>query len=153
MPLAPTQGVKYINITPPAAIIDNASAATAEIDRKGFDYLTVVVQLGALDIAMTALKVTESDASGTGHTDITGLVFGTSTLIDGSASVLPLAVSDNQIYVFNLDLRSRKRYIDVTATCGDGAAGTYISILGILSRPDTALITSTGYGTQGVLEV
>lgn len=151
--LASTQGVKYVNITPPAAIVDNASPTTAEIDRKGFDYLSVVVILGAMDIAMTALKVTESDTSGSGHADVTGLVFGTSTNIDGSASALPTATSDNGIFVFNIDLRGRKRYIDVTATCGDGAAGTYISIIGILSRPDTAPTTSAGYGASSVLEV
>jgi hypothetical protein len=106
-----------------------------------------------MDIAMTTLKITDSNTSGSGHADVPGLVLGTSTDIDGSTSALPTATNDNGIFVFNIDLRSRKRYIDVTATCGDGAAGTYITILGILSRPDATPTSSAGYGAVEVLEV
>ena len=52
------QNVKYVSITPPAAIVDDGSYTTAEVDTIGFDYATVVVYLGASDIAMTALAVT-----------------------------------------------------------------------------------------------
>ena len=142
------QNIKYVAVTPPAAIIDNASATTAEIDTLGFDYLTVVAHLGATDIAMTALAVTESDTTGSGHANVTGLVYGTSTDIDGNTSALPSADDDNKFFVFQIDLRGRKRYIDVTATCGDGAAGTYLTIIGMLSRADDTPVTETAMNAQ-----
>jgi len=149
---APLEHVKYVAITPPAALIDNASATTAEIDTQGWDYLTIVAHLGATDIAMTALKVTESDTTGSGHADLTGLVYGTSTDIDGSTSALPTATDDNGFFVFNIDLRARKRFIDVTATVGDGTSGAYLTIIGILSRGDTAPTSVSGMGATGVLQ-
>lgn len=146
------KNVKYVAVTPPAAIVDNASYTTGEIDTLGFAYLTIVAHLGATDIAMTALKVTESDTSGSDHADVTGLVYGTSTDIDGNTSALPSATDDNKFFVFNIDLRGRKRYIDVTATAGDGTAGTFLTIIGILSRGATGPSNETAIGAQ-VLEV
>src|SRR5574343_1612731 len=90
---------KKFAITPPAAIVDNASLTTAAIDTAGFDLCKVVVFLGATDIAMTALKVQESDASDmTGAADITGAVFGTSDNDAGSTSTLPSATADNSFF-------------------------------------------------------
>lgn len=142
------QNIKYVAITPPGALIDNASATTAEIDTLGFDYLTIVAHLGATDIAMTALAVTESDTSGSGHANVTGLVYGTSTDIDGNTSALPSATDDNGFFVFQIDLRGRKRYIDVTATVGDGTTGAYLTIIGMLSRADASPTTETAMNAQ-----
>ena len=76
------QGVKIVSITPPAAIVDNASFTTAAVDTIGFGKVAIVFSLGATDIAMTALKLQESDDSGmSGATDITGFVVGTSTSV------------------------------------------------------------------------
>ena len=148
-----SQCVKYLNVTPPAAIVDNASYTTAEIDTNGYDYCTIVVILGATDIAMTALAVTESDTSGSGHANVTGLVWGTSTNIDGSTSALPTATDDDTFQVAEIDLRGRKRYLDVTATAGDGAAGTFAAIIAILSRPDTGPTSASDMGADEVLRV
>jgi hypothetical protein len=131
----PLLNVKYVNITPPAAIVDNASFTTAELDTKGWSYCTFVVQYGATDIATAALAMTESDTSGSGFSNVTGLVFGTSTNAAGSTSTLPSATDDNNIFLFQIDLTQRKRYLDLTFTGGDGAAGTYASVLAILSDP------------------
>lgn len=147
------QQVKYISVTPPAAIANNTSPTTAEIDTLGYDYCTIVAYLGATDIAMTALKVTESDTAGSGHADVTGLVFGTSNTIDGSASTLPSATDDNKFFVFQVDLRGRKRYLDVTATIGNGSTGAYLTILAMLSRGESNPATSAGMGAAAVLTV
>lgn len=149
--MLPERLVKFVSITPPAAIIDNASATTAEIDTNGFEHMTVVVYLGATDIAMTALAVTHSDTAGSGHANITGLVWGTSTNLDGSTSALPSATDDNLFQIAHIDLRGKKRYIDVTATIGDGAAGTFITILGILSRAAESPTTIAEVGANEVL--
>lgn len=145
--------MKLVSITPPAAISDNATLTTGEIDTAGWDFLDIVVYEGATDIAMAALSVTESDSSGSGHANVTGLVWGTSTNIDGSTSALPSATDDNLFQLAQIDLRGRKRYIDVTATTGDGVAGTYIAIFGILRRAKVAPSNMSGMGCNEVLRV
>ena len=147
------QNAKYVNLTPPAAIIDNSAVTVAELDTLGFDYAQIVVILGATDIAMTALAVTESDSAGSGHANVTGLVYGTSTDIDGDTSALPSATDDDGFFVFDIDLRGRKRYLDMSATVGDGAAGTFITIIAILSRAENEPVTATERGAKNVLRV
>jgi hypothetical protein len=147
------QDVKYVSITPPAVISDNATLTTAEIDTLGWDHMTIVLYEGATDIAMTALAVTESDTAGSGHANITGLVWGTSTNIDGTTSALPSATDDNLFQIAQIDLRGRKRYIDVTATTGDGAAGSYVTILGILTKAEVSPISMSEMGANEVLRV
>jgi hypothetical protein len=115
------QNVKVVNVTPPAAIKDAASFATTTIDTLGFNKVAIYFALGATDIAMTALKVQESDDSGmSGAADITGAVYGAS-----GAPALPTATDDNGVFGFFIDLKGRKRYLDVVATAGDGSTGTY----------------------------
>ncbi|AHF05509.1 hypothetical protein MARPU_09545 [Marichromatium purpuratum 984] len=143
---------KLVSVTPPAAIIDAASATTAEVDTKGWEHARIIAYLGATDVAMSALKVTESDTSGSGHADVPGLVYGTSTDIAGSTSALPTADADNTFFVFDLDLRGRKRYLDVIATCGDGSTGTFLTIWAELYRGDVAPHTVAGHGAGGMLK-
>ena len=147
------QKVKYVSVTPPAAIVDNASYTTAEIDTLGWDYCTIVAYLGATDIAMAALAVTESDTSGSGHANVTGLVWGTSSNADGSTSALPSATDDNTFQVAQINLTGRKRYLDVTATAGNGTNGTFLTILAILSRGDASPSTIAEAGADEVLRV
>ena len=146
------QNTKLVSITPPAAIVDNASYTTASIDTQGWDYLQVVVYLGATDIAMTALKLQESDTDGS-YADVTGLVFGTSSNIAGSTSTLPSATDDNKFFVFDVDLRGRKRYFDLVATAGDGTAGTFLTAFAILSRGKEQPVTAAERGASQILRV
>lgn len=133
------QNSKFVSITPPAAIVDNASLTTAAIDTLGHDYLTVTLYLGALDIAVTAFKLQEADAD-SGYADITGFTF---------ASALPAATDDNKAYTFFVDLRGRKRWIDVVATMGDGVAGTYAAVFGYLSNSEVAPTSASERGLGG----
>ena len=144
---------KHVTITPPAAIVNNASYTTAEIDTKGFRHMRIVAHLGATDIAMTALKATESDTTGSGHADITGAVFGTSTDIAGNTSALPTANDDNKFFIIDLDLRGRKRFIDVTATAGNGSTGTYLAIWAELYQGEQKPVSLTNMGAGGALSV
>lgn len=148
------QSCKFVAITPPAAIVDNASYTTAAVDTKGYKFCQIVAQLGATDIAMVALKVQESDDSGmSGAADVTGLVVGTSNNIAGSASALPSATDDDKFMLFEVDLRGRKRYLDLVATAGDGTAGTYMSALAILHNGDIAPVTAAERGCDEILRV
>ena len=93
---------------------------------------------------MTALKMQESDTSGSGHADITGLVYGTSSNIAGSTSALPSATDDNKTFLFEIDLKGRKRYLDLVATAGDGAAGTFMAAVAVLGRAEDLTDTAAG---------
>lgn len=150
--MIPAQQNKYVIVTSPAAIVDNASFTTNSIDTAGFDYLTVLVTVGALDIAMTALKLGQSDTDGS-YVDVTGAIFGTSTNIDGSTSALPSATDDNKLFAFEVDLRGKKRYFDLTATMGDGSTGGFISAVAILSKGETLANTAAARGCDEILRV
>lgn len=151
--MIPAQNMKYVSLTPPAAIIDDASVTVAELDTKGWDYCKIVVYLGATDIAMTALTVTESDTAGSGHANVTGLIWGTSADIEGTTSTLPSATDDNKFFIFDINLLGRKRYLDVTATIGDGTAGAFIAIWAELSRAKETPIAASTRGAQQILRV
>ncbi len=137
----------------PTAITDDGSATTTEIDTKGWDFLSVYVYVGTTDVAMAALAVTESDTSGSGHSNITGAVWGTATDIDGNTTALPSATDDNKFEVAHIDLRGRKRYVDVTATAGDGTAGTWIYGFYILSKGASGPNSSSEMGAEHVVVV
>lgn len=138
------QEVKTVAAVLPAARVNNNSFTAATIDTAGFNTLLVDVQLGATDIAMTALKLQESDDSGMSNpTDIAGCVYGTSTNPDtGTTSALPSASDSNKLFQFYVPLKGRKRYIKLVATAGNGTAGTFLSAsakLGdALAVPNTA---------------
>lgn len=114
------QKVKTVYITKPGAIVDNQAFTTDAIDTKGFRKARIVVGLGALDVALAAFKLTESDASNmSGAADVAGADFSVSPL------TLPADDADNTLYAIHVDLRGRKRYLDVSLTGGNGTNGTY----------------------------
>ena len=147
------QHAKFRACIPPAAILDDASATSVEIDTLGADYLTVVVTLGATDIAMAALKLTQSDTAGSGHADLSGADFDGGTDTKGGTLALPSATDDDQVCVFQVNLLGRKRYFDIVATAGDGAAGSFISATAILSKNHSPTLTDTTYADGGVCRV
>lgn len=153
MPTIGLEGSKAINVLPPAAILDDASGNTTEVDTLGFAHATYLIALGASDVAMAALAVTESDTSGSGHGNITGAVFGVSTTIDGATSTLPSATDDNKLYRVDIDLRGRKRYLDLTLTAGNGTSGTYASALCILTRGGEQVQLASNQGCGQILSV
>ena len=147
------QNTKFVSITPPAAIVDNAAYTTTEIDTLGFDYCTVVLYLGATDIAMAACKITESDVTASGHADVTGLDTDGDTNIDGDAATLPTATDDNKFCLFEIDLRGRKRFLDLSISAGNGTAGTYAAAFAILSRAKDTPVTIAERGAFEILRV
>lgn len=148
----PLHYTKVINVTPPAAILDDASAATTAINTQGYSYCQIWVALGASDIAMAALKVQESDTDGS-YGDITGTVVGTATDAFGAATTLPSSTADNNLYCFDIDLRGRKKWLDLVATAGNGSTGTYISAWAILARSQDGIATATERGAATIMRV
>ena len=148
------QDAKVVNVIPPVAIVDDASWTTTEIDTLGYDYCTIYINLGATDVAMAALKVQESDETGTGFADVTGLVYGTSTLPEadgGATSSLPSATDDSDVFAFFIDLRGRKRFLDVVATAGNGTSGTFASGIAVLTRAEQKPVLATDRGLNANL--
>jgi hypothetical protein len=140
-----SQNQKFVIVTSPAAIVDNAAFTTAAIDTKGFTQLTILAIFGAMDIAVASASVRHSNASNmsspatlsTGGTDFT----------------LPTATADDTILGFDIDLRGRKRYLDFEITGGDGTAGTYLSVIAILSRASTGLASAADRGLSAAVTV
>ncbi|HRJ90434.1 MAG TPA: hypothetical protein PLX39_17290 [Pyrinomonadaceae bacterium] len=131
------QSVKTVWVAEPQAIVDNAPFTTATIDTKGFSKARIVFRIGATDIALAALKLTESNDSGmSGAADVSGADFSVSPL------TLPSDTADNTSYAIHIDLRGRKRYLDLSATAGNGAAGTFATafcdLYGATEHPNTA---------------
>ena len=143
---------KFVSVTPPAAIVDNAAFTTAAVDTAGHRHAEFIVYFGAMDIAATVCKVRESDASDmSSASDITGCVCGTSLNDLGSTSTLPSATSDNTAIKFEIPLQGRKRYLDVEVTGGDGTSGTFMTAFALLYRGDQDPSYSVTKGCAQVL--
>jgi hypothetical protein len=147
---------RIVGITPPAAIVDNAAFATATLDTLGARQVDIFVYFGAMDIAATALNVQESDASNmAGGAAIVGTRFGTDLTEggNGSLSVLPTATDDNRFFKFEIDMRGRRRYLDLNLTGGDGATGTFACAFAILHDLEIEPTTAEQKGCSQVMRV
>lgn len=135
------QNAKYCEVIRPAAIVDNASHTSQVIATEGYDYLEIVYQLGATDIAITALSLEECATSG-----------GSYAAISSSAqSPLPTATDDFKLFVWHVDLRKRQKFIKVVSTMGDGSAGGFVAATARLSRARIAPVTATEHGLAGLV--
>ena len=137
------QHCKYVSAIKPAAILDNASASADVIDARGFDFVSIVVQLGATDIAMTALKVQDCATSGGVYADITGATFAGGSGLGGATLALPSGTDDGQTCVFMIDMRGKEPFLKVVATFGDGSSGGYIAGVAVLGRGKVPPFTSS----------
>jgi hypothetical protein len=99
---------------------------------------------------MAALKLQSGDVSGT-LADVTGLNFSGGTDIAGAATSLPSATDDNKLFVFQVDLRGKKRYWNIVATAGDGSTGTYLAAVAVLSRNSVNDGTVAGIASGSVI--
>jgi hypothetical protein len=149
----PLQQAKYVAAIKPAAILDNTSATATVVDTTGYDYATVIVQLGATDIAVTALKLQASSTSGGTYADITGATFDGGSGMGGATLALPSATDDGQTCVFQVDMRGKEPFLKLVATFGDGTSGGFIAAVAVLSRGKIAPTTSTGAADGDVCRV
>ena len=144
---------KFAQVIAPVAIVDDASWTTLAVDTLDYDYCTIIFNLGATDIAMAALKVQESDASGSGYADISGATADGGTNFDGTTAALPSATDDGNVIVFQVDLKGRKRYLDLVATAGNGSTGTFGSAVAILTKGAVAPESVADAGTETFIRV
>ncbi|MEM9414548.1 MAG: hypothetical protein AAGA29_03600 [Planctomycetota bacterium] len=124
------QTSKLIPVILPGAAVDNAAFSSNVIDLNDFDgagYIEFVGIIGDIDADMAQLRVMESGSK----TDATTL--GGAPAVVKAATTLPTAAADdNKVFTFGIDLRSpRERYLQLQATAGDGAAGTFLTAFAV----------------------
>jgi hypothetical protein len=143
------QRLKFVQVTAPTAINDNTAYTTATVDTLGYDEVLFEIAFGAMDIAVAALKVQESDDSGmSGAVDISGADFSV------SPATLPSATDDNHFYGVHVKCGgARKRYLDLSFTAGDGASGTYASVNAILGKAEADPSSASTRGFTQLLTV
>jgi len=129
---------KFFSVTPPGAILDDTAATTAVIDCQGYALIVITAYFGATDIAAAVLKVQESDASGSGFTDISG---------SDLASSATATIDNTAIRWF---IRPKKRYLDLNFTAGNGAAGTYFCAWADGYKAEALPTTATQLGLTAV---
>jgi len=147
------QNCKFVRAISPAALLDNATATASVIDTRGYDYCTIICQLGATDIAWAALKVQSSTTSGGSYTDVTNATFNGGSGVGGATLALPSATDDDQVCVFQIDMRGKEPFLKVVATCGDGTVGGYIAATAVLSKAKLAPSTSVTMADGDVCRV
>lgn len=137
--------------------LDNATATSYVIDTAGVDFVNVDVVIGSTDIAMTTLKIQEADVASnsttlTSPTDVTGLVYGTSTIPEtGATSALPTDTDDNKVFTFFVNTQGRKRYLQLVAVAGNGTTGVAIAAVYNAGKVANMSLTATGRGVAANL--
>lgn len=130
-----------------AKCVDIASSATMEhaIDTLGFDHASIdvvfeaVAAAGTNSAVATVLKLQSSDTNGS-FADLTGYVGGTSFTIP-----TPANTNVTEVIRFDLDLRGKKRYINVVAT---PQAQSGIAAVCRLSKAEQHPTTAAGKGAD-----
>jgi hypothetical protein len=126
-----------------------AQTATHTIDTLGYAYASIDVvfepSAATTDAICTALKVEESDASGSGFANIAELV-GNGT----GGFTIPTSGSktaDSNVVRLNVDLRGHKRYLKVSAT---PVAASVVATVVRLGRGEAGPVAATESGVQVV---
>jgi hypothetical protein len=126
------QETKVVAAIPPAAIKDDAAFSSLVIDKADFpgaDYREFVGVLGSIDATMAVLKVMESD------TKTNSTTLGGSPTAVKDATTKPGSSDGNKTFAIGVNLHAtRQRYLQLQATAGDGAAGTFLAAVAIASR-------------------
>jgi len=121
-----------------ASSVAASATHSHEIDTLGFKYASIDVIYSPFTAATTAYasvcKVQESDASGSGQADISGL-----SVTAGAGSTTGAVVG--AIARFNVDLRGRKRYLTVVTSPGNTVA---VVTAGRLSKAESHATDATG---------
>lgn len=130
--------------TLPTAAVGATATSTLTIDRLGFDHVSVsaIRASNASTVFASVLKVEESDASGSGYSDVTALVGG------GTGGFSIPAVTDTDaaaIVKLDIDARAKKRYLRVSMTPGASAT---LAIVAGLSKAEESPST---VGEKGVI--
>ena len=132
------------SFTRSAASVAASATHSHEIDTAGFKYASIDVVYSPFTAATSSyasvLKVQESDASGSGQTDITGL-----SITAGAGATTGALVG--AVARFNIDLRGRRRYLTVVTSPGNTVA---VTTSARLSKAEQHAVTATESGVNNV---
>ena len=133
------------SVTKAAASVAASATHSHEIDCAGFKYAAIDVVFSPFTAATTSyasvLKVQESDASGSGQADVSGL-----SITAGAGSTTGANVG--AVARFNVDLRGRKRYLTVVTSPGNTVA---VVTNARLSKAEQFPVTATESGVNNVV--
>lgn len=128
----PIQSIKPFNAIPPGVIKDDAAFTSYVIDTAvagGAKTLAFAILLGTIDADIATLKVMQSDTK-TNDTTLGGTP---DEVVDVLDTITPGDANDNAVGVLQVNLQGpHKRYMQLQATAGDGAAGTYLAAFAML---------------------
>jgi len=129
----------------PTAAVGSTATSTLTIDRLGFDHVSVsaIRASNASTVFASVLKVEESDASGSGYSDVTALVGGGT---GGFTIPAVVATGVPAVVQMDIDCRAKKRYLRVSMT--PGASATLALVAG-MSRAEVAPTAAAGKGVIG----
>jgi hypothetical protein len=132
------------SVTRASASVAASATHSHEIDTLGFKYASIDVIYSPFTAATSSyasvLKVQESDASGSGQADVTGL-----SITAGAGSTTGASVG--AVARFNIDLRGRKRYLTVVTSPGNTVA---VATSARLSKAESHAVTATESGVNNV---
>jgi len=140
----PSQSKQAIIIS--QASTTNGATATGYVDTLGYDYLTVDVITSTSNAASnnpSVLKLGEGDTTAS-FSDVSGTVGDTDWTIPDSVT------SGNWGVRFNVDLRGRKRYVNVSLS---PTTTQVVTALGTLHRGDESPSSATEAGVKARVEV
>ena len=127
-------GLRLLQAIIPGVIKDDGAFTAQVIDTAqdgGGEELVFVAQIGSIDADMAALKVMQSDTK----TNATTLGGTPTTVVDVLATTTPGDANDNDVVVVRVNLKGpHSRYMQLQATAGDGAAGTYLSAIAMITN-------------------
>ena len=136
--------VRVAKVLAPISLSGGATATTTEVDTVNvgvkYNQATVYIMSGLVGAnGVSTLKVQEGDTSGGSYTDITGASF--TALADAD---------DNIIVACDIDLRKRKRYLNVVITNGATNASVMCAWCE-LTRAEETPSSKTQRGVQELL--
>lgn len=124
----------------------NGAPASGAFDTLGYAHATIIVCTGKPNVVSnkpSTLKISEGDTSSS-FTDVTGLVGGTDFTIPNADTV-----NDN-IFLFNLDLKKRKRWLKVSVV---PLTTVIVDAKAVLSKGNEAPITAAKAGALTLTEL
>lgn len=135
---------KPVSVIIAASTATNATA-TGNIDTLGFEYCSISVVLDSTSSVSNkpaVIKVTESDDTNSSNfANITALVGGGT----GGFTIPSMSSTSASIFKFDIDLKSRKRYLKVSHT--PLATAHAMAVVAQLSRANVLPISATTLGT------
>lgn len=134
------------------ATVAAGTAAFGVVDTDGYDYAKIIylTQKATAASSQDACNVYEDDTLTTAVSNATEI-----DGCDGTADFTLAAESTtmSNAYVYNIDLRARKRYISMTYESDAIHAGGMVALLGRREKGTEATVATTAHGTRNIVNV